>query len=224
MINQLMNTLQSGARKNKYRISIPILDKDLGSDLSRTVDILCTSTSLPGRVLTPVDVIIKGRKVQIRGETSFEGSWEMNFHNTENMELRAYFLKWMKEVHSTEMNLGGIFGDVPGVSVAQDVAKGARSVIAGISNIASNPMGALNISAAYQRDIKIEQLDHLGEVQYELILIGAFPTSVGVVDYDDSVGEVSTTPVTFSYTDIQYGSQADNLLTAVVGNDIASFF
>ena len=225
MISDLLRSVQSGARKNKYRVLVPVLDKSEGSDLSRTINILCTTAALPGRTLTPTELVVKGRKVQLKGETAFEGTWEMTFYNTEDLKIRSYFLDWMKEISPTNMNVGGMLSGVNAIKALSNEVKSARSMTEGINNIISNPLGALNINPYYQKDIKVEQLDGDESVKYQLMVIGAFPITVSSIEYDDtSVGEVSQTTVTFAYTDIQYGGLMDGLLETVLGNDIKTLF
>ena len=224
MISELLRSVSSGARKNKYRVSVPVLDKSEGSNLSRTINILCTNANLPGRTLTPTELVIKGRKVQLKGETSFDGTWEMTFYNTEDMKVRSYFIDWMKEISPTNMNIGGLLGGVNAIKYLANDVKSARSIAEGINNIVLNPLSALNLNPYYQRDIKVEQLDGDENVQYELMIIGAFPITVNPIEYDDTIGEISQTTVTFAYTDIQYGGLVDGLTETVLGNDAKSFF
>lgn len=223
MIDDLLNSVNSGARRNKYRVLIPIIDKEL----SREVSILCHASSLPGRTLVPTEVVIKGRKVQMRGETSFDGSWEMTVYNTENMKIRQYFLDWMQQVHNTHINPTGLVGTIPGaesfVNQANNVVGAAKGVAQTINNIGSNPLALINAQPAYQRDIKIEQLNSRGEVEAEVLLIGAFPTAVAAVDLDDATGEVSTSTITFAYSDMQTGSLEENAMKSIFGDNATSF-
>lgn len=225
MISELLRNVKAGARKNKYRVMVPVLDKGEGSDLSKTINILCTNAAMPGRTLTPTEIVIKGRKVQLKGETAFEGTWEITFYNTEDLKIRSYFLDWMKEIAPTNMNIGGMLGGVNAIKTLANNTKAARSMNEGINNIIANPLGALNINPYYQRDIKVEQLSGNGEVEYEVMVIGAFPTTVSPIEYDDTAGgEVSQTTITFAYTDIQYGGLVGGLMETVLGNDAKAFF
>ena len=222
MISTLLNTLQTGARANKYRVLVPMFNS-----LGEEIDILCQTASLPGKTLTPTEVILKGRKYLLRGEMSFDGSWEMTIVNTEDMEARNYFIDWMDEVHSTNMDSSGLLGNltVAGVGLSE-ASRAIGGAIDTISNIVSNPMSLLGgIQASYQRDIKIEQLDHQGAVKSAVRLIGAFPTSVSAVEYNDATGEVSTTTITFAYTDIQVDKGIGEAISdAVFGESTTNLF
>jgi len=221
MISEILDVVKSGARKNKYRVTVPT-----AGGLSRDIDILCHTTSLPGKTLTPTEMIVKGRKALIRGEMSFDGSWEMTIYNTEDMEARNYFLEWIDEVMNTNMDAQGLLGglSVGGVSISE-VSRAISGVGDILTNLSENPLSILGgLQPSYQRDIKIEQLDYEGDTQAEATLIGAFPTSIGQVDYDDSTGEISTTTITFAYTDVQTKNALEQLGSALIGDSATGLF
>lgn len=200
MIQELLNIMHSGARKNKYRILLPV-----SGTLSRNMDILCHNTTLPGRTLTPVEAVIKGHKVQLVGETSFEGTWEATFYNTTDMITRNYFINWMQEAHSnnldTSMESTGILGEIE--AFANDINASVNKVKNAYTDPIGTFLGGVGAGPLYQRDLTIQQLDGEGNVTSAVTLIGAFPTNVGAVDLDDSTGDISTTSITFNYNDIK---------------------
>jgi len=202
MINLLYNTVFSGARTNKYRIIIPLTPKSLGTnDLSRDINTLCQSTSMPGKAVTATEAFVKGRKVMLRGETSLDSTWTTTILNTSDMIIRTELLQWMHEVHKNQWVPGGEDG------LINDLAQGAKSVISGISNIVNDPMKFFTDSGVrYQKDVTIEQLNEKGEVEFTTTLIGAFPTDVSTVDLEDGTGDISKTVVTFTFNDIRYDS------------------
>jgi len=200
MITELLNSVASGARKNKYRVLLPV-DGSLGKEM----DILIHTTTLPGRTLTPVETVIKGHKVQLAGETSLESTWEATFYNTESLDARNHFIKWMTQVHNndvdTSMPASGVLGDIEGF--VNDASAAVETTTALINDPLGTLFGGGGGSASYQKDITIQQLNYAGEKVAEVKLIGAFPTSVSALDYDDSTGEISTTSVIFNYTNIE---------------------
>lgn len=210
MISSLLSVVGAGARKNKYRVIVPTLNS-----LDGDMNTLCSATSLPGRSLTPTEVIVKGKKAQLRGETSYDGTWEMTIYNTEDMKIRDFFISWMSEVHNTNANPGALSTN-RFIGAALDVANGVNSFI-------SNPFG-LGGAPTYQRDIKIEQLDNKGNEIYEMFLKGAFPISVSSIDLDAQVGEISTTVITFAYTDIEIGDINSKLLGVISGDAAGNLF
>ena len=157
---------------------------------------------------------------------SFEGSWTMTFLNTEEMKERTYFLKWIDEICNTNMDSQGLLGglSVGGVSISELTRAGSGLIDMG-ANIASNPLAILGgIQPTYQKDIKIEQLDFEEEGQMAVRLIGAFPTSVGAIEYSETSGEVSSTTVTFSYTDVEVDDPISTGVGAIFGDSVGSLF
>jgi hypothetical protein len=57
----------------------------------------------------------------------------------------------------------------------------------------------------------IEQLDSNGNVTFSTTLIGAFPINVSSVELTDETSEISTTDVTFAFTDIIYDIKGDGV-------------
>jgi hypothetical protein len=197
MITDLVNILNQGARRNKYRISIPLPE-------AKDLDILVKETSIPSKTITPVEVIIRGRKASIRGETSFENTWDITFYNKKDMKERKKILDWMDLVHSNQWD--------PEFGYLQNVLSGAESIITGVTNIVENPMSIFSSEASkYQRDITIEQLDNNGDVTFSTTLIGAYPINISNVDLTDETSEISTSTVTFAFNDIKYDIKGDGV-------------
>jgi len=169
-IASLTKVLQSGARNNKYRIIHP----DFGEEL----DILCKASSMPGREISTVDIIVKGRKFQMAGDTADEGTWTFETYNTEDFLIRDYFSKMLYNIHSPH---------------APDYISGESKTI---QDVSSTPW--------YMRDIVIQQLNHQNEVVTSAILTNAFITKVGPIEYQDEIGEISTTEFTFAYSGVDY--------------------
>ena len=218
-VSDILDVVKSGARKNKYRVTVPIL-----GSLSNDIDILCHTATLPAKTLTPTELIMKGRKYMLRGEMTFDSSWEMTIYNTEDMQARKYFLQWIEDVMNTSMDAQGLLGglSVGGISLGE-ASRAITGAVSIASNLGENPLSLLGgLQADYQRDIRVEQLNSNGEVEAQAILIGAFPTSVGAVDYDDSTGEVSTCTITFAYTDIQTKNDLEQIGSAVLGDSTTS--
>ena len=213
MINLLYNTVFSGARSNKYRIHIPITPAYYGTnDFSQDVNTLCQTTSMPGKSITPTEVVIKGRKVQLRGETALEGTWECSIVNTPDMLVRTELLQWMHEVHNNQWDPGSSSeGLLAGIGkTINDLSQGYKSIVSGVSDIKDDWKNLFTMGGQirYQKDITIEQLDQEGIVQFTTTLIGAFPINVSTISLDDNNQEVSRTDVTFAYNDVRFDSKS----------------
>ena len=195
MIQDLLYKIKSGARSNKYRVIIPA-----GNNWSKDIDTLIQSTNLPSRTITPVEVYLRGRKVQLRGETNLENTWDMTFYNSENMEERAKILEWMEQIHRNQYNLSSFSYLSQGIAAA-------KSIYEGVKNLINDPLSLFNSGVVkYQKDITIEQLDSDGKPTFKVILIGAFPINMSAVEYDDSTSDISKSTCTFAFTDIKYES------------------
>ena len=126
-INETLNLVQSGARSNKYRIMMDFFDP-------RDIDILCHTASQPGSSIGTVETIIKGRKVQLPGDVSDDGTWTMTIYNTENFEVRRFFLRVLHGIQN--FNAPVAPGDMPAVESLFRNATAASSSVSG-SNSAS---------------------------------------------------------------------------------------
>jgi len=200
MISKLMSVMQSGARSNRYRIVLPIVKDTFSEDF----DFMAQSTTFPSRTITPVEVYIKGRKVQLRGETNLENTWDLTFYNTDNMEARLLFLLWMEEVHKNQY----IVDD----SIVTKIGSAISGLSKSFSSFISNPLGLFDQGLIdYQRDLTIEQINGNDEVTFTTKLVGAFPINVSTVDLDDTNSEVSKTTVTFAFTDLYYESKGQRI-------------
>jgi hypothetical protein len=93
MITDLINTLNQGARKNKYRVIIPLPE-------SSDIDLLVHSATFPSKTITPVDVIVRGRKASIRGETSIENTWDITFYNKKDMKETGWI--WCIQINGIQ--------------------------------------------------------------------------------------------------------------------------
>jgi hypothetical protein len=208
MISDLLSVLKEGARNNKYRVTVPNLLGDGG----RTLDLLSTSASLPSKTITPVEVYIKGRKVQIRGETNLQNTWTVTFYNDTKMRERNNIIRWMNQIHSNKWDAN--------ISNLQRAMAGFEGIIRGVKNVLNNPLSLLNSQASYSSDIIIEQLDANGDSVYTVTLVGAFPVEVSPVDFVAENGNVSTTTVTFAFTDIETDTKGFGLedISRVIGS------
>jgi len=95
-IQELKNTLGIGARSNKYRIIINQME------FSENVDILCKSSSLPGKSFADIEIYNRGRKLNFAGQAQFDGNWSCTFIDDENHSIRKLFINWMNYIDSTK--------------------------------------------------------------------------------------------------------------------------
>jgi len=223
-IKNLINTLKSGARSNKYRLLVPTIE------ISRSLDVMCHAAALPGRVITPVDVTIKGKKTQIIGETSLSGSWTVVFYNDSEMVARRYFTQWMEDMHSLALkNQGGYFKGLDTLSgLALSEINSLKDAVKEVKAIVKDHTQLLlsGVAPEYQKDIKIQQLGNSENIILEATIIGAFPINVEDIQLDDSTSEISSTSITFAFSDVIIGNSvekqaAENILGDRLGGLIS---
>jgi hypothetical protein len=97
-INDMKNALQGGARSNKYRVYL----EKIGD--SKTADLLCKSSSFPGKTIGEIEVWNQGRKLIIPGDTSFTNEWTLSFYNTQDHKLRLNIIEWMRQIDDFKEN------------------------------------------------------------------------------------------------------------------------
>jgi len=150
-IRETLALIKSGARSNKYRVLYPVF--------SNEIDIICTSTGMPGRDVSTVEAYVKGRKFLLAGEMADEGSWEMTIYNTPDHIHRRFFMKMIGGIHNfntpSYLNDGG---SMPKTSLSggtnMSVSGAASSAGGGIGDFLGGVSAAVSaIDTAYQ-DLK----------------------------------------------------------------------
>jgi hypothetical protein len=71
-----------------------------------------------------------------------------------------------------------------------------------LSKFSKRGKGIYSNAPWYQTDIRIQQLDHNGQVTSESVYHNAFVSEVSSIDYQDEVGDISTTTLTLAYTGV----------------------
>jgi len=138
----------------------------------REIDIQCHDVNAPGRSMGVAEVFLKGRKYQLAGDRADEGSLTLTFYNDPELILRTTLLDMVNDIQDY---------NVPGSSGGGGYGGGGSPL-------------------PYQTDVTIEQLDHEERVVIATVYHSAFVTEVGAIDYQDEIGEISTTALTLSYT------------------------
>jgi len=247
-INEILHVIQAGSRANKYQVMYPIFGDE--------IDIVCHATSSPGREIVPVDVFVKGRKIQYAGESTDEGTWSMTIYNTPDLLHRRFFLKMIGGIHSFNTPgyitdnggldasdisgsnsisvegsarnggaisglIGNISSSISKINTAYNDVKNALSSIQKTGNFIKQAINGdftavqtLLGSAGYGRpwymqEIVINQLGENGEITASTTLHNCFVTGVGPIEYSDESAEITTSEITFAYSGISYGNNAE---------------
>jgi len=228
-IRELEAVLGSGARNNKYRVIFPYFGREL--------DIQTHDVTAPGRSMGVAEVYLKGRKYQLAGDRSDEGSITLTFYNDPEMILRRFFLQIVAGIQNYDLPVtidGGVPESRSGMSIGGSIRQQAmvafdeiknnfrslrtlfddlnpnskKNYTIDVQNYSRRGSGMYQSAPWYQTDIRVQQLDHNSEVSTESIYHSAFITEVSGIDYQDETGDISTTTLTLAYTGVSYGEDS----------------
>jgi len=104
-ISQLGNTLKSGARSSKYRVSFAYPSSFNGETSLEDVDILAKTAIAPSKEIGVIEVYNQGRKLPIPGDTVFDNAWTVTFYLTEDHQLRYDMIKWLDSCDLFQKNI-----------------------------------------------------------------------------------------------------------------------
>ncbi len=207
-ITSLISTIGQASRSNKYQVFINMSNID-------EIDILCTEAKLSGLISTPIEIWYRGRKEQIRGESTFNQTWSITFYNDSNLTFRRSFINWMREIHHTRANeTGALEKAIPSnlLGAVKGTYNNVKSAVEDVKSVIDDPKGAFqgaigNGTAYYEGSAKVTQLDSQGNGTYSQEYVGLFPVEISDIDYSDQNSEVTTTTVTFAYSDIIFDGE-----------------
>jgi len=224
-IRELQNELKAGSRSNKYRVLFPFIGNKL--------DILCHNITSPGRAIGAVELFYKGRKYQLAGDRGDEESITLSFYNDQDLILRRFFMKLIEGIqgyYTPETMFDTLNSFLPSINnitlpqglneiddLYSELKNNALNVQSFLNNLSvdmfRNMIGN-NTNAGlfntygygrpwYQFDIVIQQLGPDEDVQAEILLMDAFISTVGGIDYIDEVGEITQTELTINFSGTQ---------------------
>ena len=196
-----------GARTNKYvlELEVPIS----GSPSIKSLNILCQSVSFPQRSMTSASVWRFGRKYNLRGETNFGDTCTIEFVDDSLLSVRRSLDRWFIDIDDSKLQDEGLTGlyrapleKLKGVGLSgremnakMDWAGSSRSYNTGFSK-------EYNTSTpGYQTDIRVFQLDQVGNKISGYLMQNAFISEISQIEYrDDKENELTkfTAGITFS--------------------------
>lgn len=197
-INDLKYSIGGGAKTNKFEVIIekPILVSSMDNDknVEKTkIPLLVSSTNLPEKNISVVNVMHRGRKFPIRDVGNFTDQWSCTFYNDDKLAIRSYFEDWMYNI---------------------DRIDNFFTMDSYIQN---------NMFLGYMQDIKVNQLDGMGNIVASYILYHAFPSnldSIALNSEEKSVISKSTVTFTYSYWRRENAPNAIKQATSIISNTI----
>jgi hypothetical protein len=104
-VSGFLSKVKQGVRPNMFRVDIQFPGDD--SAKQELASFMCKSAALPASNVGVIEVPFRGRTVKIAGDRTFD-NWSATFINDEDMEIRAYFEDWMRQINSHESNVNSI--------------------------------------------------------------------------------------------------------------------
>ena len=95
-----------GARPSLFDVQIYSPSGPEGLEALGKSQYQCTTTSIPGLTITPIEKQYFGRTVKIPGEMTF-GTLSTTFINPEDYGIRIAMEKWAEYINGSENNLAG---------------------------------------------------------------------------------------------------------------------
>lgn len=193
-----------GARTNKYILELDIpTDNHLGFE---KLNILCQATSFPQKNMSVATVWRMGRKYNLRGEADFGGSWTLTFVDDSNLSIRKALEKWHIDIDDSIIQdeaLNGIYDPIRTklTNQTQDL-RYSREM--GIKDLTRHPRkrGYEPSKPRYQTDVKVFQLDQVGNRIMGYLFQNAFISEISQIDYaDDSENQLTKFSCTISFSE-----------------------
>jgi hypothetical protein len=187
---ELNSVIKSGARPNKYRVLFPYAGKE--------IDILCHEISSPGRSVGTVEVFLKGRKYILAGDRSDDNSTDITFYNDPGLQLRSLFLNLVNGIQPY-YTPNYVISTVDTPQTAETISGYLGQIQYNIGSLSTIPLTE-STTPWYQTDIVIEQLDEQMNVTSRNVLMDAFVSTVGDIQYsDETAGDITKTTVTITH-------------------------
>ena len=95
-----------GARPSLFDVQIYSPTGPTGLDALSKSQYQCTTTSIPGLTVTPIEKQYFGRTIKLPGEMTF-GTLSTTFINPEDYGIRKAMETWAEYINGTETNLAG---------------------------------------------------------------------------------------------------------------------
>ena len=164
------NLIGGGARNNLFQVVLPTPTGAAASLNTEKLSFMCKSASLPGSMISPIELPYFGRTIKVAGDRVFE-DWQIIVINDESFDIRNAFERW----HS---------------------AMAAYSTV----QAAKHTNGATSDPSSYSVTGEVWQYGKEGDIIKKIQIFNMFPTSIGPIQLSwDANSQVEEFDVTFSY-------------------------
>lgn len=192
-----------GSRNNRYvlELDVPIANSP---DIS-TLNILCQATSFPTKSMSVANVYRFGRKYNLRGEVNYGDSWTLTFVEDSDMSVRKILETWHIDIDDSAIQGTGL----------SNVYTNPRSRVRSNQTLDNREQGYRDGSwfnnlpesfrpslPNYQTDIRVYQLDLVGNKVMGYLMQNAFVSEIQAIEYaDDFENQLTKVSVTFTYSE-----------------------
>ena len=203
-INELINTIGSGARSNKYRVLMPFMGREF--------DIMCHEATTPGRSLGTVDIVLRGREYKVAGDRADENTIQLTFYNDPHLATRNFFLRYIEAIQSfatpVSVSQTQLLKSQGKLNAYQTIQNSLNTLKGYVTEVKHNLGSLLSLGgfeffgtgAWYQMEMTIQQLDENENIATQTVLHNAWISEVSEIQYTDDTGEITKTTLTIVYT------------------------
>ena len=192
----IQNTIGDGARAAKYMMTIDRLPGNSSTwpVQSKSLSIMCKGAIFPGKNLTTITYLYKGRNIVIPSHVKYNQTFELTFYLNESHNARIAFSDWMQgfdqsyESYYTGTNVGAAN------SAGKDIINSGSSFTENVRD-AKTDLDRMT-------SIKVAQLNFDNtQKTAEYIFHNCYPTAISDITTDaSSVGAILEYTVTFAYS------------------------
>ena len=203
-----MLNIGMGSRTNKYvlELDIPVH----ATPVINTLNVLCQATSFPERKMHTASLWRFGRKYNLRGETDFGDSWTLEFVDDSLMTVRRTLDRWFIDIDDTRLQDEGLTGNYrkpleklrANNLVNREENKKLDWTMASKSyNSGFNKEYNTSIPG-YQTDIRVFQLDQVGNKTHGYLMQNAFISNISQIEYgDDKENQLTKFTITITFSE-----------------------
>lgn len=188
------------AMNNMFKVYLPPLT---GS--SRTLNILCRATSLPGRQIMSTERQLGIQNMKIANGFAV-GDVNMTFYMTNNFEVREYFETWQNLAVNQQTQEIGYYNEYTHPVVMEHIRKGVSFPLkkkkifdsGKLPSSIANRLPRLGPLDLAQGEIDLDAITG-DDVTYTLVLDKAYPTTMNDIELTSDEGSVLEMNVQLSY-------------------------
>lgn len=194
----------AGSRTNKYVLEFDLPNNEAPS--IQTLNVLCQATSFPQKQMTTATLWRMGRKYNLRGEVEYGGTWTLTFVDDSLMSVRKAIESWHIDIDDSALQgtaLNGIYASTERKLIHNERDLVPREQGNKFAYFGNGMSEAYRPSRpAYQTDIRVWQLDQVGNKTMGYLMQNAFVSEISQIDYgDDQENQLTKFSITITFSE-----------------------